>query len=101
MPSADLNPKSTHEQQQAVKEAEKERKRKEKEYEKAEKYHERKVKECQRAREKEQKNARKRMEGHDRGYADHLGIDVISDLRLIKRAAGVDIRHSLPGTRWK
>lgn len=89
MPS---EPKQAREQQEDTKKEDKERKQQER-------YYERQVKEYDRAREKREKNARMREE-HKMGYADHLGSDPISDLRLTKHALGVSIRKRLPGTRW-
>lgn len=91
------------EQAKASKEADKEQKRKqraeEKERKRREKYSDRKEREYERERAKRAKNARMRQE-HDVGYADNLGVDPISDLRLVKRAAGVSIRKRLPGFRY-
>lgn len=84
-------------------EEEKERKQKQreevKEGKRKEKHDKRLEREMDRERAKEDKNARMR-ETHSMGYADQLGIDPISDLRLTKRAAGVSLRRRLPGFRW-
>ncbi|KAL9009503.1 MAG: hypothetical protein Q9173_005473 [Seirophora scorigena] len=86
-----------------AREEEKERKRKQreevKERKRKEKHDKRLEREMERERAKEEKNARM-QETHRVGYADQLGIDPISDLRLTKRAAGVSLRRRLPGFRW-
>ena len=58
-------------------------------------------KECLRAQDQRAHRVQKRWEGHEMGYADHLGEDPLSDIRLTKQAIGVEVRKRMPGIRWE
>ncbi|KAI4231542.1 MAG: hypothetical protein LQ349_005544 [Xanthoria aureola] len=58
-------------------------------------------KECLRAQDQRAHRQQKRWEGHEMGYADHLGEDPLSDIRLTKQAIGVEVRKRMPGIRWE
>ncbi|KAL8953135.1 MAG: hypothetical protein Q9222_001018 [Ikaeria aurantiellina] len=102
-----LKMKLQRQHEKAMTEEEKKKKRQEqkdlrieeKKERRSEKLFERKVKAYDIADKQRKKNYEKRMDGHWMGYADRLGTDPMSDVRLVKRALGVEIRKRMPGTR--